>query len=189
VRVQPASQAEIGGVRLSCRIQQNVGGFQIAVQDAALVSMVHRARDGHQQRSGRAGIAGVAVDLGGQVAPFHQPHAEVRLPGPLPHFVNGNDMRMIQLCRGFRFVAQTFHFDGRGQNSGADHLQRHQAAQRLLTGKVDNSHTATAQQLHELVVAHHGIVWLKDRGAGGRARWKHRGQRGGRVFALCHGGR
>ena len=50
---QPPGQAEIHQVRLVLRINQNVGGLQIAVQNTSLMGVVYRLGDG-LEKGGRA---------------------------------------------------------------------------------------------------------------------------------------
>ena len=46
---QPLGQAEVGHVRLAGAVEQDVGRLEVAVEDAALVGVVHGAGDGRQQ--------------------------------------------------------------------------------------------------------------------------------------------
>ncbi len=46
---QPLGQTEVSHVRLAGSIEQDIGRLQIAMQDAALVGIMHRAGDGREQ--------------------------------------------------------------------------------------------------------------------------------------------
>ena len=56
--LDPLGQPEVGDVRPALLVEQDVGRLEVAVQDAALVGVVHGRGDlGHQPRHG-PGIAG-----------------------------------------------------------------------------------------------------------------------------------
>ena len=54
-------QAEVGDVRLARRVEQDVGRLQVAVQDAALVGVMHRPRHRRQQPGRRLAASAANV--------------------------------------------------------------------------------------------------------------------------------
>jgi hypothetical protein len=62
-------QAEVGDVRLAVFVEQDVGRLQVAVQDAALVRVVHRPRRRRQPRRLPRGDPGARLADPRQAAP------------------------------------------------------------------------------------------------------------------------
>jgi hypothetical protein len=72
-----------------------------------------RPADGNQQR-GRFAWRQRSVDkLSRQRRPRDVLHTEIRMPVVFAHFVNRDDVRMIQLSRRFGFRPETFGVDDR----------------------------------------------------------------------------
>jgi hypothetical protein len=66
----PSGQAEIRNVRLSLAIYEGIAGLEVAVQDAALMGMVHRPRSGCHELGRRLGILREAWQLLSEAAAF-----------------------------------------------------------------------------------------------------------------------
>src|SRR5262249_4984559 len=69
VAFQPFGQAEISHQRLAMRVEENVGWFEVAVHDAALMSVVDGPGDLYQQAGGSA-LGFLAAD--GPLATFQR---------------------------------------------------------------------------------------------------------------------
>ena len=102
--------------------QQDVGRLQVAVQDAAFVSVMDRAGHGRHQPRGRARVVGVTLDMVGQVAAFNQFHAEVVVAFVFADLVDRHDMRMIQVRGRFGFQAEAMQIAGRREPARPHHL-------------------------------------------------------------------
>ena len=79
-----------------------------------------------------------------QALPFDQLHAEVMPALALAGLVDGNNVRMIEVCRSFGFGAKAFDGFGRGELLGRDQLERHGAVQAELPRPIDDAHPAVA---------------------------------------------
>src|SRR4029078_7977443 len=77
IHVQPFRQAEVGDVRTSLKVEQNVRGLQIAMENAALVLMVHRPGNVSDEFSRRPRIRRECSDVLGEAPSFEELHAEV----------------------------------------------------------------------------------------------------------------
>jgi hypothetical protein len=88
-------QSEIGEMRFAFCVQQNVSGFDIAMQDAVLMRIVHRPRQFGDQFSCVTDRHRFALRDGIELAALHQTHAEVTGAVALSDFVNRDDIRMI----------------------------------------------------------------------------------------------
>jgi hypothetical protein len=111
-------EAEVGHVRRALGIQQDIGRLQIPVEDAVLMGVVHRTADHRQEPDSGAGVLSQAGEFVFEAASLDQFHAEVVLPSILAHFVNGNDVRMIELGGGFGFGVEALHVSCRGELPG-----------------------------------------------------------------------
>ena len=149
-RRQTLRQTEIGDVRLSAPIEENVGRLQIAMQDAALVSVV----DGpphldHQRRQGRAAQRRPI----GEAAAVDQLHAEIRLLVVLADIVNGDNVGMVEQGGRLGFQTEAGHVFGQGQTAGADHLEGDDSVERAMPGFVNHPHAAAGDLFDHFVLA------------------------------------
>jgi len=86
--------------RLIVRVDEHVGGFQVAVQDASFVRVMNRVRDGLDVSRRAFGRQRLAVDEFCEVRPVHIIHNQKMLVVVDADFVNGDDVRMLQTpCR------------------------------------------------------------------------------------------
>ena len=75
------------------------------------------------------------------------------LPLVFADFVNGHDVGMIEIGRRLGLALKALHVVGRGELTGEDHLQGHDAVEAHLPGLVDDAHAAAGDLLQQLVVA------------------------------------
>jgi hypothetical protein len=101
-------QAEVRNPRLISPINQDILRFEIAMNDASLVSIVdstgnllnvHRRILSRERR--------VANNLL-QISPLHIVHGEVMLTLAFPDLVDGHDVGMLELSRRFRLSTKAF---------------------------------------------------------------------------------
>src|SRR5882724_898511 len=82
--------------------------FQIAMQDASDMCVLHRARHPGHQRSGTARLATESRCGLDQAAASGKLHAEERkLVFALAHFINGQNIWMIEVSGRLRFAPET----------------------------------------------------------------------------------
>jgi hypothetical protein len=146
-------QAEVGDVRLAARVEQDVGRFEVAVEDAALVRVMHRPR---HRRNKLRGVAQVRSRLGRsaqhrEAAALDELHGEVVLALVLADLVDGHDVGVIQLGGGLRLGAEALHVLRGRQVAGQDHFQGDGAAEAGLAGPEDDAHAAAGQFLEDLI--------------------------------------
>ena len=125
------------------RRDQHVGGFDIAVHEAALMRRVQRERDGRQQRGGAPRVErAVVVQERAQVGALDVARGQEQDAVALTGFVHRQDVGMLDRRaepglslepRAERFVA--------GQ-VGRDHLERDETVERQLRGPVHDAHPA-----------------------------------------------
>ncbi len=140
-------QAEIGDEWLAVLVEQDVRRFQVAVEDAPLVGVVHRQGGLLQQRRGRFGIRDVVGELFIQARPADQLHAEIALAVVVADLQDGHDVRMVERGDRLGLVLEPPQIVVAGQRGRPDHLEGHGAVEADLTGLVDNAHAAAPNSL------------------------------------------
>ena len=98
----------------------------------------------------------------GQAFAFHIIHREIMVTVLLRHFVDRDDVGMLQTGRGFGFGAKPLHIGGAGQLAGQDHLHRYSPIQAWLARFIDHPHAAARDLLQQLVIAE--VAKLSARG-------------------------
>src|SRR5262249_25685422 len=147
------SKPEIGHVRLTLVVDENVRGFQVPMQDSPLVGVVNSARDAGDELGRSRRVSGVISQNLVKTGALNQLHGEVVLALELAQLVEGHDQGMVEVSNGLGLVAEPLQFIRRRPQSGADHLQGHWAVEAELLGSVNHAHAAPAKNLLELVVA------------------------------------
>src|SRR5262245_59840971 len=98
------------------------------MENAALVGVMHRTRDGGTQPGKlleRFPARGTRLTLVvGQRSPVNQLHAEVMLAAVLADFIDRNDVRMIKPGGRFGFGVKTLYGGRRGQLPRENHFER-----------------------------------------------------------------
>ena len=145
--------AEIGNVRLASAIDQDVGGLQIAVQDAALMRVVNRAAHFGQQAHAFTRRSQEPRYFAREAVPLDELHAEEVAALMLTDLVNGNDIRVIEARRRLDLVVKAVQFARRRKLAGQDHLEGDRPIQADLAGLVDDAHAAAGDFRLQLVVA------------------------------------
>ena len=139
--------------KLVVACQLDVCGFQIAMNDAALVRVFHRFADllGDGQRLLHWNRA--SLDAIPERRPFHQLHHQrMRLPGIL-EAVDCGDVRMIERGKDLRFAMEPRHLLAIGCKPRRQHLQRHFASQPRIPRAIHLAHSTRAQRRHNLIRA------------------------------------
>ena len=122
-------EPEIGDVRLACFIEQDVRGFQVAMQDAAQVCVVDRPGDFLHQPGDRARILPEPRHVPLEIATSDQLQADERKPAVLAHLVDRHDMGMVEPGDRLGLDAEPLdRVSTRPESGGPDRLQCHDAA-------------------------------------------------------------
>src|SRR5437762_441415 len=78
----------------------------------------------------------------GQAFPLNPLHREIMTPLLFTHFVNGDNVRMIQRGRCFRLSSETLNFPFRSQIAGADHFQTDNSIEADLARAINYAHAS-----------------------------------------------
>ncbi len=180
-RVRDFRQTEVEQLGRSAVRDEDVAGFQIAVNDPVRMRGVERVGDrcrqlqklGQRQRAAREAVA--------QAFALQKLHHEKRHAAFATHFVNRADVRMVERRRRARLPVESLHRAFIRQECRREELERHLAAQSRVLRAVDNAHAAGADLFDHAVgadgLANHGRpmlravargVKLRDLDSGGR---------------------
>jgi hypothetical protein len=153
VAADPPGQPEVADVGLAVVIDQDVGRLEVAVEDAALMRVVHRLGGlGHQPCRG-ARVGGVVGQPLLEARPADELHGEVAPPVVLADLEDRHDVRVVQQRDRLGLVLEPSQFVIAGQDVGPEHLEGDGPIEADLAGAVDDPHAAAAHLLDQLVVA------------------------------------
>ena len=153
VGLDALGQAEVGDVRVTLLVDQDVRRLQVAMEDAAHVGVLDGFGRLDHQGHGRAEIVPERGELIGEVAPLDELHAEIALAVVLADFVNRDDAGVVEQRDGLGLVLEPAQVGVVGQHAGLDHLEGDGSVEADLPGLVDDAHAAAAQLFLNLVIA------------------------------------
>src|SRR5262249_28977122 len=113
-------QAEVRDMRVAFLIDKDVGGLEVAVQDAPDMPVVYRVGRLGDQPGGGLRVVAEAVQVTGQAAAVDELHAEVALAVVFAHLVDGDDAGVVEPGDGLGLVPEATQFGVVGQDAGAD---------------------------------------------------------------------
>ena len=96
-------------------IDEDVRGLEVAMEDAMVMSIIHRMADRSEQRGRFPRRDGTVGEPSSQGLTLDQPHEEIRLPFVIAHREDRDDVRVIELGRGARLRTKTGHIQRRGR--------------------------------------------------------------------------
>ncbi len=159
--VGAAGEAEVGEPDASIGVADEVGGFDIAVDDAPAVG-VGEGFGGLEAPigdvafgDGGMGVAGVAKALG-EVASFDELHGVVADPFGRTDGEDGDDIGMVEAGDGLGLALEALHGDFVGHGAEPKDFEGDAAAEGDLFGFVDHAHAAAADFADEAEVAELG---------------------------------
>jgi len=99
-------------------------------------------------------------------------HAEILLALVLADFVDGHDVRMVELAGGLGLVMKADDLGLAGQFARADELERDQPVQAALPCAIDHAHAAPRDFFQQFVIADVPDFLADGRGRGDRHRFR-----------------
>ena len=133
-------------------VEQDVGGLDVAVDDAERVRGVQRVGDLRDHVDGADGRdATVAVDQVREVDPVDVAHRHVQVPVLLARRVHGDQVRVVQRGGDLALAAEAQAELAVLGLLRRDHLQRDLALEALVERAIDDSHPASSRHAPDLV--------------------------------------
>lgn len=145
-------ETEVGDVGGALSIEQDVRRFEIAVEDASLVSVVDRPSHLRDDSGDRQRIIPETVRLRRQAPALQKRHGVVVPSLVSSDLMDRHDSRMAQACRRFRLGPESPNLIRCRQGLGEDHLERDGPVEANLPCPVDDAHPPSRNLLDELVV-------------------------------------
>src|SRR4030095_5622129 len=146
-------QAEIGKVRFTFCIYQNVSWLNVSMENTALVRVMQSAGEPGNQFHCTPDRQKLAPNELVKRGAFDQFHAEVARPITLANFVDRNNVRIIQTRRSFRFQAESLAAVLLGPMAFNENLECDCAIETFLSRSIDNALTSAADFFQQFVVA------------------------------------
>lgn len=151
--VLKAGEAEVGNVGLPLRVEEQVGGLQVAVQDSMLVRAMDGPGDLGQQAGRGLGIGQEARPVLVQIAAGTQLHAVEMASVLFAHLVDGDDMGVVEAGDGFGFFAETGYVQFAGPFAVENHLEGDGASRTALVSLINHAHATPAEFAQDFIVA------------------------------------
>ncbi len=134
VAVDATDQSEVDHERLAAVVDQDIGRFQIAVQDSALVGVLHRVGDCRHQLGRRPRLLEFREPLR-EISPLDELHAEEATAVLFADVVDRHDIGMIELGDRLGLVAKPPRGIGTRPPGVTNHLERYQAVEAFLRAR------------------------------------------------------
>ena len=107
ISLDSPGQPEIGNQRLALVVDQDIGWFQVAVQDAPFVGMGDSAGDDRHQLSGCSRRTLIFREPFRQVSSFDQLHAEKAATAFLANRVDRHDIGMVEIRKRLGLILES----------------------------------------------------------------------------------
>ena len=136
-------QAKIHQFGLVVGVEEDIAGFDVAVQEIVLEGHVEGGGDlDADVQHFQLRNAGLLLDLGVETAAVRQFHHEIPLPLPLVERVDVNDVRVVERGAGARFAIKIVERLLVAQQLFLHQLHRHHSSQRGVHRAIHGSHAA-----------------------------------------------
>ena len=149
----PLGQAEVHQLRLAAFVEHDVGGLDVAMDDAHLVGVLQRVGDGGDELRRLAGRRPLGRQQIGQRDPLDEFADQVREASRLADFVDRHDRRMPQLGDAAGLPQEPLDVAFAGHLPRSRNLDRHDAVEFGVAGLVHGAEGARPHQINELVAA------------------------------------
>jgi hypothetical protein len=154
-----AGEAEVGEVDGAVLSEQDVGRFDVSVDEPARMGGVEGAGDGADDGHGPLGLEpAFLLEHRAEIGAFDVAHGDVEQPVCLAGVEDRHDVRVIQAGGQLRLAQEALAKARVLRQFGGQQLQRHLALEAQLLGQVDDPHSATAEQRVDAVAGQLGAT-------------------------------
>jgi hypothetical protein len=168
---KPFRQPEIGDARFACVINQDVRGFEIAMEHSAVVRVLNRERNSVQAGCSARGWKRFFASEVSQILALDIFHRKKWLTILVTDLENGNDIRMPQRGNGLSFSLKALIEFIRGERPSQEEFDGREAMEFNMAGFVDDSHTAVRDFFEDFVITETARSPLRKRDKAARV-WK-----------------
>ncbi len=145
IRLGPGDP-EVGQLHVSVGGDQDVGGFDVAVDHAGLVRGTQRLRGLREERRGLGGSQpALGLDVLGEVHPLDVLHHQPFLVALVHEVEDGHHMRVVDPRRDPGFALRAHQVGAGPTDHGPDPLDRDQSTQHLVAAEPHRAHAAPTE--------------------------------------------
>ncbi len=149
--VYRAGESEIADFRAGLQIEQDVGRFDVAVEDAVFMGVGEAVTDPRNEADHLSRIDRHAIGRMEQRLPRHVLHDDIEHAVHLAEVENSNEIRMVEFRHRLRLGFEAFAERGVLAEFLGQDLDGHGAVQRLLDGAINRTHASGGDQGFDFV--------------------------------------
>jgi hypothetical protein len=161
ISAQAFCEAEVSNPRLVEGINQDIRGLKIAMENALLVSIMHRLRDRLEVSRRAPGWQRLIPHQFCQRTSLDEVHREIGLPVLFAHVMNCHDVRMLQRRSRTGLSPKPLHQIGTAERAKRKKLQRDDSVQVKLPSFIDRAHPSLANLFRYLVITKPTVLGLR----------------------------
>ena len=176
-------EAEVGDVGLSRGVDQDVGGLDVAMDDASRVGVVQGEGDLPGDLEGATGREALALGEVGEWEAVDEAHREVVDVAVLLGVVDLDDVGVLELRAGAGLPVEPLEELGGGVLPGDEDLEGDEASEGGLAGLVHDPHPSVGDLIDDLVAGVRAVPWRREVGRADQRGGLGAGE-GGRVGDL-----
>jgi hypothetical protein len=143
VGLEPLGESEVGDLGDPIGGEKDIGGLEVAMDDAGLVSHVHRHDQRDHPLGGLPGGERRPEQFLGKAAPFEQLERDIRIAVEFSDVIDLENIGVAKRGHGLRLEFEAGDLDLVG-NRASNHLQGDEPVQAAVAGLVDDSHSSAA---------------------------------------------
>src|ERR1051325_7227680 len=110
VALEQSREAEVGEMRLSLGIDQDVRGLKVTMENTTLVGVLDGPSEGDDELRCVAWRKWLGLQTLGQVTALDEGHRKIGMAVVLTDLMDGDDRRMVEAGDRFRFVLKPAEF-------------------------------------------------------------------------------
>ena len=144
--------AKVHELHVACRSDDDIGRFDVAMDDAVLMRMVEGVRQLGAPARGRFRIETIRGEPMRQLDSRHELHHDERVAIELADVVDGADVGMAQFRDGPGFAQKAIACRRRPRRILPEDFDRDLASKPRVTRAIHDAHTARAERFHDFVM-------------------------------------
>ena len=138
-------EAEVGDFHASLAVHEQVLGLDVAVDDAPVVRVLQRVAKGRDDGERLFGREFVRLEQGAQVRAVHILHEQEEKAARLPEVIDGDDVRITQLCQRLRLPREAVGKLRVFLPFRREEFERDETVERYLPRLVNHAHPAAPE--------------------------------------------
>jgi hypothetical protein len=171
--------AEVGDFHAAARVEKDVVGLDVAMEDAFVVGILEGFADARDDGEGLVGVDGAGAHGLAEVHAIDIFHQQIKKRAGLAEVVNGDDVWMIEFGEGAAFAGEAFGKVSLFSERLGENFEGDQAIEFWLAGFVNETHPALADEFNDLEMREGARRVRRDRAdSGASGGWPRRFQLG-----------